>query len=88
MSGCAVCVYDLYEESFDAFKESVETLRKNLTAMNIPEHEWPRHIQTKNIQPGKPTNVVTSAFEEMERRLKEKHAAQGTEPSNPNTSGS
>jgi hypothetical protein len=81
MSGCAVCVYDLYEESLEAFEEAVEVLRKNLVAMNMHEHEWPEHIQTKrkggsNTPPAKSGNVVMSAFEEMERRLKEKHAAE------------
>lgn len=86
MSGCAVCVYDLYEESLDAYKEALGALRKNLIAHNIPENEWPAHVQTNNksgadAQPEKRSNVVMSAFEEMERRLKEKHAAQNAEPS-------
>lgn len=83
MSGCAVCVYDLYEESLEAFEEAVEILRKNLVAMNIHEHEWPEHIQTKrksglDTQPARPASVVMSAFEEMERRLREKQVAQET----------
>lgn len=78
MSGCAVCVYDLYEDSLEDYREAVEMLRQTLIAHNIPENEWPSHIQTKhksgvNTQPEKRTNVVMSAFEEMERRLKEKH---------------
>ncbi|EKM78410.1 hypothetical protein AGABI1DRAFT_114696 [Agaricus bisporus var. burnettii JB137-S8] len=71
MSGCAVCVYDLYEESLEAYNESLDTLRKQLTEMNVPEYEWPKHIQTHQLK--KSTNVVMNAFEEMERRLKEKH---------------
>jgi hypothetical protein len=89
MSGCAVCVYDLYEESSDVYQKSVEDLRSKLIAMNIPEDEWPKSIQTKeksslNTQAAKPASVIMSAFEEMERRLKEKHNAQTlTTGSNP-----
>jgi hypothetical protein len=88
MSGCAICVYDLYEESLAAYNESVGVLRKKLIAMNVPEHQWPEHIQTNRAQPEKPANVVMSAFEEMERRLKEKHATQNTQGTHLDTSGS
>lgn len=82
MSGCAVCVYDLYEESLEAYNESLETLRKQLTEMNVPEYEWPKHIQTHHTK--KSTNVVMNAFEEMERRLKEKQNTQNKENSRGN----
>ncbi|XP_006455244.1 hypothetical protein AGABI2DRAFT_194881 [Agaricus bisporus var. bisporus H97] len=79
MSGCAVCVYDLYEESLEAYNQSLETLRKQLTEMNVPEYEWPTNIQTHHTK--KSTNVVMNAFEEMERRLKEKQNTQNKENS-------
>ncbi|KAF9450033.1 hypothetical protein P691DRAFT_798642 [Macrolepiota fuliginosa MF-IS2] len=93
MSGCAVCVYDLYEESLEVYKESMEALRKNLVMLNIPEYKWPEHIQTKHqsgltTQPEKRTTVVMNAFEEMERRLKEKHAAQEAEAPKTDAAGS
>ncbi|KAF5350673.1 hypothetical protein D9756_008733 [Leucocoprinus leucothites] len=93
MSGCAVCVYDLYEESLEAYNEAVEDLRTKLVAVNIPEDEWPKHIRTRrqtgsNTQPAKFASVVMSAFEEMERRLKEKHPAPGTNATDFNTPGS
>lgn len=79
MSGCAVCVYDLYEDALAAYKESVATLRADLAAQDIPETEWPAHIRTgrgdevDKAQTEKPRGaVILDAFEEMERALKEK----------------
>lgn len=72
MSGCAVCVYDLYEESMTAYKENVAALRNALVSMGVPEYEWPASIMspTENIE--RKNNVALSVFEEMERALKEK----------------
>ncbi|KIJ63801.1 hypothetical protein HYDPIDRAFT_112762 [Hydnomerulius pinastri MD-312] len=79
MSGCAICVYDLYEDSLSAYKESVSALRSSLSALSIPESEWPAHIRTTKsaetpaaVTPDKRKDAVLSAFEEMERTLKEK----------------
>lgn len=78
MSGCAVCVYDLYEESLLEYKASVEKLRGTLAALSIPEDEWPTHIRTtRTSSTGSGTSVrqkgvVLSVFEEMERALEEK----------------
>jgi len=77
MSGCAICVYDLYEESLEAYKKAVADLRMKLTSMNISEDQWPNNIQSHkksgpNTQAVDPASVVRSAFEEMERILKEK----------------
>lgn len=77
MSGCAICVYDLYEESLEAYKKAVADLRMKLTSMNIPEDQWPNNIQSHkksgpSTQAVDPASVVRSAFEEMERILKEK----------------
>ena len=78
MSGCAVCVYDLYEEALAAYKDSVTTLRAALSARHIPEREWPAHIRTGKATPttpmatGKSKGAVLDAFEEMERALQQK----------------
>ncbi|KAH0834957.1 hypothetical protein J3R83DRAFT_10665 [Lanmaoa asiatica] len=87
MSGCAVCVYDLYEEALAAYKDSVVTLRTALSALHVPETEWPAHIRTgasteTHTSPtpttgGKSKDVVLGAFEEMERALKEKREKRG-----------
>ncbi|KAJ6571366.1 hypothetical protein B0H19DRAFT_1255349 [Mycena capillaripes] len=76
MSGCAVCVYDLYEESLGAYKESLATLGVKLTAAKIPESEWPKSVRSgQAAESKKPVSVSLSAFEELERSLKAKREA-------------
>ncbi|KAK0212719.1 hypothetical protein DFS33DRAFT_1284001 [Desarmillaria ectypa] len=72
MSGCAVCVYDIYEESMSAYKENVATLRNALVSMGVPGNEWPASIKSPTEKIERKSNVVLSVFEEMERALKEK----------------
>ncbi len=72
MSGCAVCVYDLYEESLDVYKEKIAELTAQLTVLGVPQSEWPSSIQEKSDSVEKKQNVALSVFEEMERALKEK----------------
>jgi hypothetical protein len=71
MSGCAVCVYDLYEESLAAYGESLAAVRATLTAAEIPESSWPKSVRSTDASVGK-KSVTLSAFEELERALKEK----------------
>ncbi|KAF8067927.1 hypothetical protein FPV67DRAFT_1400387, partial [Lyophyllum atratum] len=73
MSNCAVCVYDLYEESLEAYRKSVADLRTLLSALNIPEAEWPQNIRAaESGQTTSRKDVVLNAFEEMERALNKK----------------
>lgn len=72
MSGCAICVYDLYEESLEAYKESIVALRSSLSALSIPDSEWPDRVRTNTPAVEKRHEVILNAFEEMERQLKEK----------------
>jgi len=75
MSGCAVCVYDLYEELLAAYNTEVEALRKALTDMKIPASEWPAHIQLNHRSnvlvntEAKRKETMLNAFEEMEQAL-------------------
>jgi hypothetical protein len=78
MSGCAVCVHDLYQESLDDYHASVAAVRASLADMKVPEDEWP-----ETIRPGaeKRTslpalNLSLSAFHEMERALEARREAQ------------
>lgn len=72
MSGCAVCVYDLYEDSLLTYQASLASLRTQFVSMGIPESEWPSRIkslpnsQAINI----PLNTSLDAFEAMEKALK------------------
>ena len=73
MSGCAICVQDIYQESLDAYNESISSLRASLFALRVPEAEWPTDIQT-NAANGEGerkgiSNVSLDAFVEMERAL-------------------
>lgn len=75
MSGCAVCVYDLYEESVGLYRQSLKNFREALITMDVPQSEWPLHTryvvkETPFARP--PSSVSLSAFDELERRLQEK----------------
>ncbi|VDC07441.1 unnamed protein product [Peniophora sp. CBMAI 1063] len=79
MSGCAVCVYDLYDESLQSYKESLAAVRASLAKMDIPEADWPADIRAESAStPSTPRekSVALSAFEEMERQLLEKRTQQ------------
>ena len=80
MSGCAVCVYDFYEEALQAYKEAVLSLQDSLSALHIPEDQWPSSIrrQSPSEHSGrdKRKEMVLNAFEEMERALKLKRQSE------------
>ncbi len=71
MSGCAVCVHDLYQESLEAYDTSVKALRASLAALGIAESEWPARIQPESTDKGlaRKKDIVLSAFEQMELQL-------------------
>ncbi|KAI0037235.1 oxidoreductase-like protein, partial [Vararia minispora EC-137] len=79
MSGCAVCIYDLYEESMESYRRALDRVRSSLVGMNIPSSTWPTEIRLPGFgtasekgQPSSQKGIVLDAFEEMERRLQEK----------------
>ena len=74
MSGCAVCIYDLYEESLASYEDSITALRKSLGALGIPPNTWPLNIRpdVEKSTPESRKGVILKALEEMERKLKEK----------------
>ncbi|CAE6477591.1 unnamed protein product [Rhizoctonia solani] len=45
MSGCAVCVYDLYLSSLDDYKEEARAIRAKLREKSVPVDEWPNDLQ-------------------------------------------
>ncbi|CAE6504127.1 unnamed protein product [Rhizoctonia solani] len=45
MSGCAVCVYDLYLDSLNTYKQEAKTARTHLREKSIPVTEWPDDLQ-------------------------------------------
>jgi hypothetical protein len=78
MSGCAVCVHDLYQESLDDYDASVAAVRASLADMKVPEDEWPQTIRPR-AEKGTSfaaSNPSLNAFREMERALKARREAQ------------
>ncbi|KAF8734949.1 Oxidoreductase-like protein, N-terminal, partial [Rhizoctonia solani] len=61
MSGCAVCVYDLYFSSLDDYKKEARTARGRLRELSIPMHEWPEDLQKQEMK-----EVTASNEEEKE----------------------
>lgn len=74
MSGCAVCVYDLYDEARQDYVQALDNLHTNLDKMGVPEDQWPADIRRTldSPQPAKRADVVLSAFEQFEKALKDK----------------
>ena len=89
MSGCAICVYDLYDEARNDYVQAVDSLRSNLTGMGIPENEWPVDIRRDGkggeTNPVSKPSVTLSAFEQLEQRLKQKRDNPTEVPSTPHT---
>jgi hypothetical protein len=77
MSGCAICIHDLHNESIEAYNASLDELRTQLTTLRIPEEEWPgsvREVQEVGGCAKTPKDLSLSAFEHMERVLRAKRA--------------
>ncbi|KAJ2955553.1 hypothetical protein NUW54_g14729 [Trametes sanguinea] len=74
MSGCAVCVYDLYDEARNDYIQAVDNIRANLDKMGVPEDEWPPDLRRKQPppEPSARPDVILSAFEQLEKQLREK----------------
>ncbi|PCH44832.1 hypothetical protein WOLCODRAFT_165432 [Wolfiporia cocos MD-104 SS10] len=78
MSGCAICVYDLYEAAREDYARAVDALRSALDTKGVSEDEWPLNIRRKPAQKEKKEvkssarDVTLSAFEELERSLRAK----------------
>jgi hypothetical protein len=75
MSGCAVCVYDLYQESLDTYKTAVASVRASLTSMGVRVEQWPENIRLDLERKTSP-QIILSAFEEMEQKLKARREAE------------
>ncbi|KAI0070537.1 hypothetical protein K474DRAFT_1608515 [Panus rudis PR-1116 ss-1] len=74
MSGCAVCVYDLYNEALEEYRKAVDSLRTTLDQLHVPKHDWPKEIRSVEESKEVKKDVTLSAFEELERQLREKKA--------------
>ncbi|KAF8626747.1 hypothetical protein AX15_004710 [Amanita polypyramis BW_CC] len=66
MSGCAVCVYDLYEEAMERYREEMGMVEGRLRQMGVEGSGWP---VGKDREGGTRQSVVLDAFGELERQL-------------------
>lgn len=79
MSGCAICVLDLHQESLAIYAESIIALRTSLSALGVPEAEWPATIRKSTTSAESHRKDVSGdAFAAMERALQAKKAAQSS----------
>lgn len=44
MSGCAVCVYDLYIEAKSTYTQALSTSLTSLREHNVPSSSWPKEV--------------------------------------------
>ena len=89
MSGCAICVYDLYDDAMSAFQDAWAAARDELRAKGVDEISWPAELREKLSAPNskryqgpnlhKLVDPVKAAFEKMERELEARRAAQQRE---------
>lgn len=84
MSGCALCVYDLYDDALAAYSDACRAARDELRArgVSVSESVWPVELRGKDItedgpnggMPVKRVDPVRAAFEQMERELMARRA--------------
>ncbi|KAI8092524.1 oxidoreductase-like protein [Halteromyces radiatus] len=84
MSGCAYCVYDIYQEEMETYKQQMNALRQKYAAagVDLPDELQPKTkttLQGNNAQPGQQVtdeeedddmDPTMRAFLEMEKKLK------------------
>ncbi|KAL5476726.1 hypothetical protein ACEPAI_2912 [Sanghuangporus weigelae] len=79
MSGCAVCVHDLYAEALDAHESTLQSIRSALHDKGVAEETWPKQLRyglSAEAIEGENDNASLSAFEQMELQLAAKKRAQ------------
>ena len=89
MSGCAICVYDLYDDAMSTYQDACAAARDDLRAKGVDEISWPAELRgnlsvsnaKEHQEPSlyKPVDPVKAAFEKMERELEARRAAQQKE---------
>lgn len=77
MSGCSICVHDLYAEALTEYQTSLDALRSALHARGVSETDWPAHIQHNSGSIKRVVNPTLSAFEQMEKMLAAKRVERG-----------
>ncbi|KZS97293.1 hypothetical protein SISNIDRAFT_482217 [Sistotremastrum niveocremeum HHB9708] len=86
MSGCTLCVYDLYADSLEQYHDTIAGIRESLREQGVREEEWPAVLRSPTADDsggGKEktleereedlVDVSMDAFRAMEKALKAKH---------------
>jgi hypothetical protein len=82
MSGCAVCVSDLYADSLQTYRERLAFAKTQLSERRVPKEQWPPEVRAEAaggveaIQDPREAQMDAniSAFLALEKKLEEKHA--------------
>lgn len=71
MSGCAICVYDLYEQSLSEYRDSIKLIQNSLTELGVPQSDWPSILSSERSASdlSRAYNASETAFEALERAL-------------------
>lgn len=80
MSGCAVCVHDLYVDALQSYTASLRRIRDTLSKRGVPQQDWPAVILALKDEGdgpegmGIPSDIdpATRALMMLERDLKQK----------------
>lgn len=78
MSGCAVCIYDLYMEAKEGYRQSLRTALTQLEEKGVPKELWPVEVVAlaekrkshPDLEEQGEEDPTMKAFLELERRLK------------------
>ncbi len=89
MSGCAVCVHDLYVDAIQSYTSSLHSAREFLVDRGVHSSLWPVELLHLGKKREGPTgddlldiaDPSTRAFVLMEREMKRKHEQQQQTPS-------
>ncbi|KAG9083725.1 hypothetical protein FS749_005780 [Ceratobasidium sp. UAMH 11750] len=77
MSGCAVCVYDLYLSALDDYKQSLLVVRNQLESRSVPLSQWPDGVRLAQPQEEEPLDNLDldpsmKAFLILEKKIGQK----------------
>jgi len=80
MSGCSICVYDLYLSSLESYRDAVASLRSTLQAQQVPVSMWPAELKENSETDNdalrnSELTVSMSAFAALEKELRESKGA-------------
>lgn len=83
MSGCAICVHDLYADALKEYRDSLRRLRETLRLKSVHESLWPKELIALSDggvedEDGADLDPTMKAFMQMEKGLKRKKEATTT----------